>query len=328
VATVEEIQRWWQQHPASNVGLALVAQVRIDIEGPEARARLDEISGGDLPKTLEFTSGRSDGAGEGWLYQLPSDVRLRTVREGMPLGGELRLQGLGAQTVLPPSRHRSGRRYDWKPGHGIKDGAVTLAPAWLLTQLCDKAKHQRTPRPQRCGDGKDIALALSALKGLNPARAVDYDSWLKVGMILHSIDNGDEMLTAWDAWSKCSGNYEDGVCECKWGAFDADADGGITLGSLIHWAKEDGWTPGGKRKEREPTNAEVLLRLASDGSELWHTADGVAYATIRRDGHREHWPVRTRGYKDWLRKLFYDVGQKAIGGQTLLVRAIEEWGRT
>jgi P4 family phage/plasmid primase-like protien len=236
--TPVEVDEWWRAHPTSNVGLALGAHVRIDIEGPQARARLGELSGGDLPDTLEFTSGRGDGTGEGWLYVLPADIRLRTAKNGMPLGGELRLQALGAQTVLPPSRHASGRAYAWKPGRGPKDTGLAPAPAWLLAALRDAKLRTKPDRPKRIGGNtRAIAIALAALEGLNPSRADDYGGWLKVGMILHSVDEGEEMLAAWDAWSKRSAKYEDGICECKWASFSAD--GGLTLGSLIYWAKED-----------------------------------------------------------------------------------------
>lgn len=241
-----EVNEWWRHHPTSNVGLALGAVVRIDIEGPQARARLGEMSAGDLPDTLEFSSGRGDGTGEGWLYALPPDARLRTRREGLALGGELRLQALGAQTVLPPSRHTSGRLYAWKPGHGPKEIALAPAPAWLLAALRDPNLRTRSERPKRgvAGNPGEIARALSALAGLNASRATDYHGWLNVGMALHSVDEGEELLAAWDEWSKlCPEKYEDGICESKWGTFSAD--GGITLGSLIHWATEDGWTPPG-----------------------------------------------------------------------------------
>src|SRR5262249_10152263 len=88
----------------------------------------------------------------------------------------------------------------------------------------------------------DRALALSALAGLNKQRADDYDSWLKVGMALHSVDQDEGMLEVWDKWSQtCEEKYQDGECEDKWDTFDNEHEGAVTLGSLIHWAHEDGW---------------------------------------------------------------------------------------
>src|SRR5262249_15558092 len=45
----------------------------------------------------------------------------------------------------------------------------------------------------------------------------------------------------WDRWSRQSDHYEEGACARKWATFSAG--GGLTLGSLVHWAEEDGWAP-------------------------------------------------------------------------------------
>ena len=73
------------------------------------------------------------------------------------------------------------------------------------------------------------------------------------------------------------------------------------------------------------TGAEILLDLALRDSELWHTTDDVAFATIRRDGHHEHWPLRSKGYRQWLAKQFYDCKKNAIGSQTVqdVITALE-----
>src|SRR5262249_53712485 len=151
-------------------------------------------------ETLEFTSGREDGTGEGMLYALPEGEEFRTTRAGLDLGGELRLQALGALTVLPPSRHKSGRPYEWKAGRGPDDLGVAQAPAWLIEALrrSGRAKGEVPPRPAGAVDEATKALALAALAGLSPARADDYDSWVGTGMVLHSIDPSEEMLEVWD----------------------------------------------------------------------------------------------------------------------------------
>jgi hypothetical protein len=131
-ATVRE---WWRRHPNANVGVALgpvSGLVRVDVEGAAGEARLAEISGGDLPPTPEFAS----GAGRGLLFAIPPGAPLRTTAD--PGGGkheEVRFQAKGAQTVLPPSRHHSGRRYEWAPGRGPGEVEPAPAPAWLLAAL-------------------------------------------------------------------------------------------------------------------------------------------------------------------------------------------------
>lgn len=113
----DELHRWFEDHPASNIGIALgpvSGLVRIDVDGPAGRKYLAEMSGDEIPETLRFASG---GGGEGLLFSIPPGVELRTTRDkGEEVHDEIRFQGAGAQTVLPPSLHPSGQAYRWLPG--------------------------------------------------------------------------------------------------------------------------------------------------------------------------------------------------------------------
>lgn len=92
------------------------------------------------------------------------------------------------------------------------------------------------PLRDRVSELSERELALSCLAGMAAARADGYDSWLRVGMALFTV--AEDLLSAWDDWSRASSKYTPGICEKKWRTFKK---GGINLGSLIHWAKEDGW---------------------------------------------------------------------------------------
>ena len=54
------------------------------------------------------------------------------------------------------------------------------------------------------------------------------------------------------------------------------------------------------------SQATRLVRLGR-AAELWHTPDGEAWATIDPGGHREHWPLRSRGYREWLARQCYEA---------------------
>jgi putative DNA primase/helicase len=134
----DELRRKWHDNVSLNVGLALgpvSGLVRVDIDGPAGEQRLLRLSGGTVPPTIEFASGRSNG-GRGLLYKIPPGVSLRTTveRAGQPRQ-ELRFQARGAQTVLPPSRHPQGCLYAWVEGRGPWDIEPARAPDWLLAQL-------------------------------------------------------------------------------------------------------------------------------------------------------------------------------------------------
>jgi hypothetical protein len=254
--TEAEVRSWWERWQNANVGAALgpvSGLIRGDVDGPGGERQLRDLSGGDLPDTWEFTSGR-ENRGRGLLYAIPPGVRLRTTARQPRPGEELRFQAKGAQTVLPPSRHPSGTRYSWVPGHGPDDTKPALAPAWLVEHLREPdpatAPGGRPHEPSPDGDARaDRATVLSALAALSNDDRI-YDEWLAVGMVLHDVDPGEDMLEEWVRWSKRSGKHRPGVCEKKWASFGRRPDGTdpetgrpyrVATPTLYRWARADGW---------------------------------------------------------------------------------------
>src|SRR4029077_11563845 len=41
--------------------------------------------------------------------------------------------------------------------------------------------------------------------------------------------------------------------------------------------------------------------------ELFHTAAGTAFADILVNGHRETWPIRSKRFRGWLRRRYYEA---------------------
>ena len=50
---------------------------------------------------------------------------------------------------------------------------------------------------------------------------------------------------------------------------------------------------------RGPPQADILLNIAQ-AAELFHTPDRVGFADLDIDGHRETWPIRSKGFRHWL----------------------------
>jgi hypothetical protein len=68
--------------------------------------------------------------------------------------------------------------------------------------------------------------------------------------------------------------------------------------------KRDRNGDGDRRKE---SKASALIKLARDEiAELWYTPDDAAYATIIVNGVRQHWPLRSRAFAQWLARRFYE----------------------
>lgn len=58
-------------------------------------------------------------------------------------------------------------------------------------------------------------------------------------------------------------------------------------------------------KGKPKSQASVLVEVAQD-AELFHTSDGDTFATIPVNGHRETWALKSRGFRDWLSKRYYE----------------------
>ncbi len=67
---------------------------------------------------------------------------------------------------------------------------------------------------------------------------------------------------------------------------------------------------------RGATQADILLDLAGM-AELFHSADGTAFADIDVNGHRETWSVRTKGFRRWLARRFFEETKGAPSSEAL-----------
>lgn len=77
------------------------------------------------------------------------------------------------------------------------------------------------------------------LDHIDPAK-LDYQEWVNVGMALK--DRG-VTCDVWDSWSRRDTlRYHAGECEKKWRGFNGSAIP-VTPGTIIHYAKEQGWEP-------------------------------------------------------------------------------------
>ena len=67
---------------------------------------------------------------------------------------------------------------------------------------------------------------------------------------------------------------------------------------------------------RGPTQADILIELAQT-AELFHAPDGTGFADLDVNGHRETWPIRTKGFRRWLVRRFFDATDGAPSSEAL-----------
>ena len=64
------------------------------------------------------------------------------------------------------------------------------------------------------------------------------------------------------------------------------------------------------------TQRDILTRLAGE-ADLFHAPDGTGFADIPVDGHRETWPVRSKGFRRWLTRRFFEATRRAPNAQAM-----------
>jgi hypothetical protein len=71
-----------------------------------------------------------------------------------------------------------------------------------------------------------------------------------------------------------------------------------------------------KAGEKAPNQANILIGLANDAV-LFHAPNGTAYADIKVGGHRETWSVRSKGFRRWLAKRFFEKTGGAANSEAM-----------
>jgi len=230
--------------------------VAIDADGPAAHDKINELSGGVLlPETVAFTSNKPGRCQ--YLFYVPQEYwhAIATKKISTGVKGDdgkeqkLELRWDGCQSVLPPSVHPETGFYRWRKSP--EEVAIAPCPMWIIEQMLNDSGAGHLPllnNPSTTSDNTpnanwtDKDWALSYLNALSSYRADNYEDWLAVGMVLHSVD--DSLLTEWDNWSRQSSKYKPGGCEKKWRSFNSvgSKKRKVSFGTLAHMAKQDGWT--------------------------------------------------------------------------------------
>jgi len=67
---------------------------------------------------------------------------------------------------------------------------------------------------------------------------------------------------------------------------------------------------------RGPSHADILIELAH-AAELFHAPDSTGFADIDINGHRETWSIRSKGFRRWLARRFFEATQGAPSSDAL-----------
>ena len=68
--------------------------------------------------------------------------------------------------------------------------------------------------------------------------------------------------------------------------------------------------------DRAMKQADMLVALAEE-ADLFHSPDRAGYADLMIEDHRETWPIKSKGFRHWLARQYYDSGEGAPGSNAL-----------
>lgn len=140
-----DVVSWHNRFKTYNWGLAMgdkTLLIGIDIDGLEGEQILQDLRGdGELPDTWQFTT----GAGRRLLYRIPEGMKTKkSVNTGEGKHEECSILAEGQCTVIPPSIHHTGKRYEWVYGFSPEDVDCADAPVWLLDLVrADKKEPEK-----------------------------------------------------------------------------------------------------------------------------------------------------------------------------------------
>lgn len=153
------IRQWWTQWPDANialwppVGLVMVdADVKPDSSGLETLQTLTEANGG-LPDTVTAMTG---GGGLHLYFTTGPEVCTAIGSRTNVLPG-IDTRTHSGYVLLPPSRHISGKVYEWELSSVPPEVAVAPMPEWLQGALLEAVSKDKSPKSATQADASQKA---------------------------------------------------------------------------------------------------------------------------------------------------------------------------
>jgi hypothetical protein len=250
------IEGWWSRWPAANVGIATGRASNILVvdadcaDGKPGVMNLTALSAkhGGMPNTPIVNS----GSGGFHLYFIWNEH----VKTGANVLGEaIDVRSDGGYIIAPPSRHYSGKQYEWRNDQA---DPITM-PDWLRyaksggEEKAEKAKGRKRSQP-----GFKLEKLESMLKALDPD---ERELWLNVGVVMGRLYVGTGLehdgWAVYETWAGRSEKFDEdragNLARMREMYYERSQEapraGGkpISIGTIIAAAKAAGWTPFGDR---------------------------------------------------------------------------------
>ena len=284
-----KLEAAWALHPRANIGLATGAVSGIYVLDPDDTDGLENLmmlqqANSILPPTLTSLTG---GGGMHHIFQCPSGHWPNTTSG---LAQNIDTRGDGGYIILPPSTHKSGRAYSWKPFCGPTRVEIAPLPPWVqsLAQSLLKNKTETstplptagfsssTPPPDFASDGsKWLAQALArAVPGTRNATGF----WLAVQL----RDDGMQYSDALNVMRK----YAAGVAQPSGNSYSAREAETSCREAFSKPPRAPARNPNGARAQQVVTDEAYTMTAVDDPQYFsdWDDAPDAAGPELFPDG--------------------------------------------
>lgn len=268
------IRAWFGSGIELNIGIACGEISGISV------VDIDPRNGGDayadaMRDLLPFTVMAQTGSGgEHWIFKYHPKLRNKIF-----LAAGVDIQGNGSYIVVDPSIHPCGEPYAWLPDLSPFEQELAEVPEWILSRL-DELPEEDKSGLSLAGQRYELTdVQIDDIRqGLAYIDADDYDTWVKIGMALHSTGN-ETGFHLWDQWSSKSSKYNPQEMVAKWNSFQSS---GLNLESLFYYANQNGYKPMTLPQPIESVKVAKIEDTHIDVPEHLYTIPGVL-------GHAVQW---------------------------------------
>jgi hypothetical protein len=236
----EQAREWWLKHPECGIGIAMRQSglVGLDVDprngGQFTLEQLAQRHGVPIESDVTAITG---GGGNHLFFLNEGDLQLPgTLGPGI----DVKCEGI---LVVEPSIHPlTGKMYCWEASSDPLDGALPPPmPGWLR----DIARQRMEVAPL-AGPAAPVSPILQArlddvTAALQHVEAETRESWLMVGMAIHSEMPNAQGYDLWCRWSQTSAKYDPADQLRTWKSLKHRGLEGRTMNSIFAAAQASGW---------------------------------------------------------------------------------------
>lgn len=307
-ATTDEaiIRAWWSRWPTAMIGMPtgeITGVVVFDVDVKDGVNGYAALHAATLPQNTPQVATPSGGLH--LYYRQPAGVKVKSATGGVlekQFGPGLDTRGEGEFVIVPPSVNADGKTYRWNSDFKIADALPV--PEHLLKYIAKTKSNGHAPLNRSLSEAvKKIAEASSGHRH----GELNKQTFL-IGQLVSAglLDDATARATLIEAGLAAMG-------PARAEEIERTVADGLAAGKA---------TP--VEKQRKKPQADLIIELAASAS-LFHVPDGAAFADIMVAGHRETWPVNSKGFRNWLARQFLAEHDAAPNSNAMhdAIRALE-----